>query len=142
MIIADDLKDKWEQLSSIGQPGLMEALSIRITRIDHGCIEASMPVSPAVKQPFGLLHGGASVALAETVSSLGSWMLIDTDHQKAVGLEINANHVRPVRTGSVYATATILHHGSKTHVWQTEIRNDDSELVCISRCTTAILSNH
>lgn len=140
MNIADDLKEKWLQLSSRGQAGLIEAFSIRITNIDHGCTEATMPLTSAVKQPFGLLHGGASVALAETVASLGSWMLIDPAHQQAVGLEINANHIRSVKSGSVHAKATILHYGSNTHVWQIDIRDDDERLICTSRCTTAILS--
>ncbi len=118
----------------------MEAFAIRITDIGAGLVKARMPVTESVKQPFGLLHGGASVALAESLASLGSWMLIDPETQRAAGLEINANHLRPVSEGTVYAEAAIVHEGRRTHVWQITITDEKSRPVCISRCTVSIIS--
>ncbi len=138
MNIAPELEDRWNRLKKQAQPGLMESQSIRITDLQHGLVKASMPVSDSVKQPFGLLHGGASVALAETVASLGSVMIIDSGNEQASGIEINANHLRPVKDGTVHATASILHRGSRIHVWEIRILDDRDRLVCISRCTVAI----
>ena len=98
-----------------------------------------MPVGPKVHQPFGILHGGASVVLAETVASIGASVNIDLGKQHAVGLEINANHIRAVHSGLVTGVATPIHKGRSTHVWYIEIRNDEGKLVCTSRCTLAII---
>ena len=140
MKIAPDLQHRWDLITEKGKPGLIEAIGIRLTRLDHGLVQAEMPVTDTVKQPFGLLHGGASVCLAETVASVGSWMLIDPETQRAAGLEINANHLRAVSGGTIYAEATILHQGKKTHVWQISIRDEQDRPVCARRCTVAILS--
>ncbi len=100
----------------------------------------SMPVDNSTKQPYGLLHGGASCALAETVGSIGSHLLIDPDQFICVGLEINANHLKSVRSGRVYAIAKPVHIGRTTHVWDIRIANDRNKLVCISRLTVAIIA--
>ena len=117
----------------------METLDISVTEVTPDRVVATMPVGPKVHQPFGLLHGGASVALAETVASVGAAANLDLSKQTAVGLEINANHVRGVRDGTLTATATPLHRGRSTHVWQIEIKNEVGKLVCSSRCTLAII---
>jgi len=104
---------------------------------DH--LQMRMPVDDRTKQPYGLLHGGASCALAETVGSVASAMVIDPARFICVGLEINANHVRSAREGYVTATCSPLHLGSSTHVWDIKIHDDAGKLVCISRLTVAIL---
>jgi len=120
-------------------PGtLLETLGIVVTRADPDRVEATMPVTPAHHQPHGILHGGASVALAETVASVGASQGL-AEGQRAVGLEINANHVRQVASGTVHAVATPLHRGRRTHVWQVEVRDEQGRLVCVSRCTVAII---
>ena len=118
---------------------LMETLGIVLTEASPERVVATMPVTPAHHQPFGILHGGASVALAETVASYGSSVSIDTTRQRAVGLEINANHVRSLREGTLTAVGTPLHLGRSTQVWSVEIRDEAGRLVCVSRCTLAII---
>lgn len=102
-------------------------------------LQMKMPVDDRTHQPYGLLHGGASCALAETVGSVASFLVIDNSQFICVGLEINANHIRSVRSGWVIATATPLHLGGSTHVWDIKIKNEDDKLVCVSRLTVAIL---
>ncbi len=122
-------------------PGtLLETLGIAVTRADEDRVEATMPVTSAHHQPHGILHGGASVALAETVASIGASQGL-ADGQRAVGLEINANHLRQVASGTVHAVALPLHRGRSTHVWQVEVRTEEGRLVCVSRCTLAILGD-
>lgn len=99
-----------------------------------------MPVEPKVHQPFGFLHGGASIALAETVASIGAFLAAPEGYS-AFGLEINANHLRSVQSGKVTALATPLHSGRSTAVWSIEIRDEEGRLVCVSRCTLAIVPN-
>lgn len=118
---------------------LMETLGIEVTEVSPERVVATMPVTPRVHQPFGILHGGASVALAETVASIGAIVNIDAERQNAVGLEINANHVRAKRTGKLTAVATPVHLGRSTQVWQIELRDESARLICISRCTLAIV---
>lgn len=121
-------------------PGtLQEALGIDVLEARPDRVVATMPVGPAQHQPYGLLHGGASVALAETVASVGSCLLPGGGMQRVVGLEINANHIRSVRSGTVTAVGTPVHQGRSTQVWSIEIRDDDGRLVCVSRCTVAVL---
>ncbi len=140
MNIAPELINRWSFLKREARPGIMEHLSIRITDVQHGLVKASMPVTDAVKQPFGLLHGGASVTLAETAASLGSVMLIDPENEQVAGVEINANHLRAVRGGTVFAQATIVQQGKQLHIWEIRITDERDRLVCISRCTVAIVS--
>jgi uncharacterized protein (TIGR00369 family) len=99
-----------------------------------------MPVGPKVHQPFGILHGGASVALAETVASAGAWMNCDQSRERVVGLEINANHLRGKRDGMITATATPVHVGRRTQVWEIRIADEADKPVCISRCTLAVVA--
>jgi uncharacterized protein (TIGR00369 family) len=121
-------------------PGtLLEALSINVLEARPDRVVATMPVGAAQHQPSGLLHGGASVALAETVASVGACLVPGGGVRRVVGLEINANHVRAVRSGTVTAVGEPLHQGRSTEVWSIEIRDDDGRLVCVSRCTVAVL---
>ena len=99
-----------------------------------------MPVDQRTKQPFGLLHGGASVALAESLASIGGWLNVDDSKFAVVGIEINANHIRAVKSGHVTGTAVPLHRGAKTQVWEIRIADERGRLVCISRCTLAVVS--
>jgi 1,4-dihydroxy-2-naphthoyl-CoA hydrolase len=118
---------------------LIHALGITITSLEKGKVIATMPVDERTRQPFGLLHGGASVALAETVASIGAYELVDKETEAVAGLEINANHVRGKREGTVTATATVLHQGKTTMVWDIKIVDEEDQLICISRCTMAVL---
>jgi len=102
-------------------------------------VVATMPVDERTRQPFGILHGGASVALAETVASLGAVMNVDLERSSAVGLEINANHIRAKREGVVRATATPFHVGRSTQVWDVRIVDEQDKPVCVSRCTLAVV---
>ena len=120
---------------------LLSTLGIEFTEATKERVVATMPVGPKVHQPFGLLHGGASVALAETVASTGGWLNIDPARQMAVGVEINANHVRARRDGVLTAVATPTYIGRSTQVWEVRITGDDGKLVCVSRCTLAIVPN-
>ena len=118
---------------------LVNTLEIKILEASGDTVIATMPVQPKVHQPFGLLHGGASVALAETVASIGAFLSVAEQGMTAVGLEINANHLRGVRDGIVTATATPIHKGRTTQVWNIEIKTEEGKMVCISRCTLAII---
>ena len=122
-------------------PGtLNEALGIRFTEVGEDFVRATMPCDARTKQPFGLMHGGANVALAETLGSIAGLMALDDGAGRTVGIEINANHVRAVREGLVTGTARAVHVGRSTQVW--EIRIDDAEgrLACISRITLAVVT--
>ncbi len=121
-------------------PGTMAAfLGMEWVEMGDDHLKMRMPVDERTIQPYGLLHGGASCALAETVGSLGSHFVIDPDKFICVGLEINANHVRSARKGYVTATCTPLHIGASTHVWDIKIHDEKEKLVCVSRLTVAIL---
>jgi 1,4-dihydroxy-2-naphthoyl-CoA hydrolase len=128
-----------EELNSSGVGTLVEHLGIRFTEIGDDFIRGTMPVDARTRQPYGLLHGGASVALAETLGSMGATMCVDAREYLCVGQEINANHVRAARTGLVTGTARPVHLGGRTHVWTIEIQNDAGNLVCTSRLTIAII---
>lgn len=118
---------------------LIEALGMEMVEATPDKMVMTMPVNEKTKQPAGLLHGGASVALAETVASLGAWLNIDLETQQAVGLEINANHLRPKTDGIVTATGTPLFRGRKTMVWEVKIVDENDKLISISRCTVAVV---
>jgi 1,4-dihydroxy-2-naphthoyl-CoA hydrolase len=116
-----------------------EHIGIEFTRLGHDFLEGRMPVDARTRQPYGLLHGGASCVLAETLGSVASALVIDDTRFYCVGLEINANHIRGVRDGFVTGTATALHLGRTTHVWDIKIRDEREKLVCVSRLTVAII---
>ena len=118
---------------------MVEHLGIEFTYVDEGRIEAIMPVDERTKQPYGILHGGASLALAETIGSVAAHASIDSTKFQSVGLEINANHIRSVRGGSVKGVAVPVHLGKSTHVWAITITDQDDKLVCTSRITMAII---
>lgn len=118
---------------------LLTTLGIEIVEATRERVTARLAVGPRVHQPFGLLHGGASVALAETVASLGAWMNVDQEREAVVGIEINANHLRGKRDGVVTAVATPVHVGRRTQVWEVRITDEEQKAVCISRCTLAVV---
>jgi len=122
-------------------PNLTDALGITITELSAERVVATMPVDNRTRQPYGILHGGASVALAETVASLGATMNVDRETSLAVGIEINANHLRSKRDGMVTGTATPVHRGRSTQVWEVRIVDEEGRLVCLSRCTLAVVPN-
>ncbi|NLU47552.1 MAG: hotdog fold thioesterase [Syntrophomonadaceae bacterium] len=117
----------------------MNTLGIEIVEYTPERVVATMPVTPKTHQPFGLMHGGVSVVIAETVASAGSYQFIDKETQRAVGLEINANHIRSVSDGVVKAIGTPVHIGRTTIIWDIRIYNEEEKLVCISRCTMAVI---
>jgi 1,4-dihydroxy-2-naphthoyl-CoA hydrolase len=128
-----------DNLNGNRQGTLIENLGILFTEIGDDFVRGTMPVDARTVQPYGLLHGGASVALAETLGSMGAAMCVDAAEYQVVGQEINANHVRAARGGLVTGTARALHLGGRTHVWSIEIVNDAQKLVCISRITMAVI---
>ncbi len=126
-------------IKPLGPNTMGEHLGMEWVAVGNDFLKMRMPVDERTKQPYGLLHGGASCALAETVGSLASHFIIDPEKFICVGLEINANHVRSARGGYVTATCTPLHIGASTHVWDIKITDDKEKLICISRLTVAIL---
>lgn len=128
-----------DQLNDMGKGTMAALLGMEFTEIGPDCLRAMMPVDHRTKQPYGLLHGGASAALAETVGSVASALIIDPEKQICVGLEINANHIRGIKEGYVHALVKPLHIGGSTHVWDIRITDDHHKLVCVSRLTVAIL---
>lgn len=121
------------------QETLLTTLGIEVVEATKERVVARMSVGPKVHQPFGVLHGGASVALAETAASTGGWMNVDQEKERVVGIEINANHLRGKRDGVLTAVATPVHVGRRTHVWDVRITDEQDKLVCVSRCTLAIV---
>jgi 1,4-dihydroxy-2-naphthoyl-CoA hydrolase len=128
-----------EMLNQFSRNTLSEQLGIVFTSIGEDSIEAKMPVDTRTHQPMGLLHGGASVALAETLGSVAAMLCVDPSRQYCVGLDINANHLRGVRSGLVTGITKPIHIGKKTQVWEIRITNEVNELICISRITMAVL---
>ncbi|GIN42062.1 hotdog fold thioesterase [Heyndrickxia oleronia] len=118
---------------------LIAALGMEFLEVGQGKVIATMPVDERTRQPFGYLHGGASVALAETVASVGAAAIIDSEKEICFGLEINANHIRSKRDGIVTATAEVVHQGKSTQVWDIKIRDEEEQLICMSRCTMAVV---
>lgn len=128
-----------EALTQMSARTMAEHLGIQFTAIGEDFIEAKMPVDHRTHQPLGMLHGGASVALAETLGSVAAAYCLDLTIQYCVGLEINANHIKSVKDGFVYGTARPVHIGKKTMVWEIKIVNEKKELVCVSRITLAVI---
>ena len=122
-----------------GKNTMSEHLGIKFTEVGKDFLKATMPVDERTRQPYGLLHGGASIALAETLGSIGSALVIDTELYSCVGLEVNANHIRSASEGLVTGIASPIHLGNSTHVWDIKIYDDKERLLCISRLTVAIL---
>lgn len=118
---------------------MMETLDIRFTAFGDDWLRGTMPVDHRTQQPFGLLHGGASVVLAETLGSSAALLTLDVDKEIAVGLDINANHIRGVRGGIVTGTAKAVHLGRTTQVWEIRIEEEAGKLVCLSRLTMAVI---
>lgn len=135
----------WKQTGSLddinasSRDTLVSTLDIRVIEVGDDFLRGTMPVDARTRQPFGLLHGGASVALAETLGSLAGNLCLDPTKEVAVGLDINANHIRAVTSGLVTGTARPLHVGRSTHVWEIRIEDAQQRLVCISRLTLAVV---
>ena len=139
MTIWFDKNVSLESLKTFGKGTMTEHLGVEWVEIGRDFFKAKMPVDHRTIQPYGLLHGGASCVLAETIGSVASHLVIDPSEFYCVGIEINANHIRSVKEGFVYGTCSPLHIGSSTHVWDIRITNEEEKLICISRLTVAIM---
>lgn len=139
MSTESDTQAALDELRTVARPSLIDTLGIMVEELGTERVIATMPVDERTRQPFGILHGGASVALAETVISLGAWRNVDRARFAAVGLEINANHVRAKTDGIVRAVATPVHRGRSTQIWSAELRDEEDRLVCVVRCTIAVV---
>jgi 1,4-dihydroxy-2-naphthoyl-CoA hydrolase len=128
-----------QELNSHRAGTLIEHLGIEFTEISDEFIRGTMPIDGRTRQPYGLLHGGASVALAETLGSMGATLCIDTEAYQCVGQEINANHVRAARSGLVTGTARPVHLGARSQVWSIDIADAAGKLLCTSRLTVAVI---
>lgn len=128
-----------EALTLRGKNSLSDHLGIEFVAVGENSITAKMPVDDRTRQPMGLLHGGASVVLAETLGSIAALHCVDTETHTIVGLEINANHIKSAKSGWVYGEVKPIHIGRSTHIWQIEITNEVGQLMCISRITIAVL---
>ena len=128
-----------EDLNRFSKNSLLSHLSIEFTEVGDDFISASMPVIDATKQPLGYLHGGASIALAESVGSIASYLLIDPEKYNVFGIGLNANHVRSKREGIVIATARPIHIGTKTHIWDIQIVDEEEKLISIVRLTNMVV---
>ena len=131
-----------DRIHSRSTSTMVENLGIEIIDVGKNFISGKMPVDERTKQPFGLLHGGASVALAETLGSIGAGMQIDHSSQSVVGIEINANHLKSVKSGWVFGTATAIRIGRKIQVWEIDIKDKNDNYVCKSRLTLAVIEKN
>jgi 1,4-dihydroxy-2-naphthoyl-CoA hydrolase len=139
-VIWNDLTIALNELNALTKGNMGEYLAIEFTEIGPNYLKASMPVNEKTRQPYGLLHGGASAVLAETVGSVASSLVIDRETQLCVGIEINCNHLRGKRDGIVTATVEPLHIGATTHVWDIRLRDEQDKMICVSRLTVAVLT--
>ena len=128
-----------ERINAMFKNTLCDTIGMRITEVGDDYVRGTLPVDARTHQPYGLLHGGASIALAETLGSLAGMLTLDPAIEAAVGLDINANHVRGVKSGTVTGTARPLHLGRSTQVWEIRIEDEQQRLVCISRLTLAVV---
>lgn len=128
-----------QELNDLGRGTMAENLGMQFTEIGEDFLKLQMTVDHRSKQPYGLLHGGASAAMAETIGSVASSMCINNEKQICVGMEINCNHLRGVREGIITATVKPLHIGASSHVWDIRIEDENQKLVCVSRLTVAVL---
>lgn len=129
-------------LNAMNKDTMVAHLGIEYTEVGEDYITAKMPVDHRTHQPFKMLHGGASVALAETLGSVAANMVVHEKDRYCVGLEINANHIKSATSGFVYGTTKPIHIGKNTHVWEIKITNEEGQLVCISRLTMAVLNKN
>lgn len=129
-----------EEVQQHGIGTMVEHIGIRITEVGDDFLKGTMPVDHRTVQPMGILHGGASVALAETLGSIAANLVVDSKEKYCVGLDINANHIRAAKKGIVTGVAKPLHIGSATQVWSIEMTNEENKIVCISRLTMAVLN--
>jgi 1,4-dihydroxy-2-naphthoyl-CoA hydrolase len=134
-----DKQEKIQRVNESIQNTMTSAIGIEITDIDNDFICGKMPVDERTIQPFGLLHGGASVALAETLGSIAGGIKVYPNNETVVGIEINANHLKSAQDGWVYGKATPIRIGKKIQVWNIEISNDSGDLICVSRLTLAVI---
>ena len=132
-------QEKLKRINDSIQNTMTSTIGIEITDIGDDFISGKMPVDERTTQPFGLLHGGASAALAETLGSIGGGIKVYSNNETVVGIEINANHLKSVRDGWVYGKATPIRIGKKIQVWNIEITNEDDDLICVSRLTLAVI---
>ena len=132
-------QEKLKRINDSIQNTMTSTIGIEITDIGDDFICGKMPVDERTTQPFGLLHGGASVALAETLGSIGGGIKVYSNNETVVGIEINANHLKSVRDGWVYGKATPIRIGKKIQVWNIEITNENDDLICVSRLTLAVI---
>ncbi len=132
-------KEQAEEANLICQNTLVSHLGIRFLADEEGRFCATMPVASHTHQPMGLLHGGATAALAESLGSMASALLVDLERQSVVGIEVNANHLKGIRSGMVKATAEIIHQGRTTHVWDIRVTNEAGELVAVCRLTNLVI---
>ena len=140
MFIEESLKKKADFYFNSTQPHMGHTLGIEFEHVGIDKMVATMPVNNTTVQPFRVLHGGASVVLAETLASVGAWFSLEDMDKTAVGVEINANHIRSVQEGGmVRGTSTPVKKGSRIHIWETRIEDENGKLVCVSRCTLAIV---
>jgi len=128
-----------EELNKLRLNTIGEHLDIIFTEVGTNYICGTMPVDHRTKQPMGLLHGGASAVLAETLGSIGSYLCVDTEKQACVGLNISCNHIRAAKDGIVTGKAVLMHEGNKTHIWNIDITNEKGQLICSSRLTVMVL---
>lgn len=133
------VKPDLEALNSIGKGNMIEHLGIKVLEVGDDYIKASMPVDHRTKQPMGLLHGGASAALSESMGSFASVLVVDDPmNTPIVGLELNANHLKSAKSGLVFATTKPIRLGRRIHVWNTEITDESGDLICVSRLTVMV----
>ena len=143
MKIEEDVRPQVEKLLASNRKNMGDALGIEFQLFSKNEMRAKMPVNENTTQPFGILHGGASVALAETLASIGAYLNLTDPNKTAVGLEINANHIKSVRMGNtVIVIAKPIHRGAQTQVWETRIETEAGKLVSISRCTLAVVGRY
>lgn len=129
-----------DQMNDLSKGTMVEHLGIKYIEIGYDYLVGTMPVDGRTKQPFGLLHGGASAAFAETLGSMASASMVDPTTHTIVGVEINATHVKKAKSGTVTGRATLISRSRKLHVWEIRITNSDGELVCVSRLTVMVIT--
>lgn len=132
-------KPDLEQLNNRSKNNIGVLLGIEFTEVGDDHIKATMPVDDRTRQPAGILHGGASIVLAETLGSVASNLVLNPDRNMGVGLEVNANHLRMVKSGLVTGICTPIHIGGKTHIWDIKLYNDEGKITCVSRLTVAVV---